>query len=772
MRAIEPSSFMISQMTPAGVRAPARRARSTMPSVCPSRTSTPPSRARRGKTWPGETRSSGREPGSLATRIVRARSAALIPVVTPLAASTETVKAVPMREELRSTWGRRPSRSHTEPASGRQIRPRASLAMKLIAAGVACSASMARSPSFSREGSSTRMIMRPDSSSARISGIGLCGMGTLQHPISEPAGEIGGLAARARRSPGHPGAGRTRGQAGAWPSQRVGTEPMLRRHHAVLGVLLAAACGSSEEKPEAPVEPAVLPGARGAAIEIVTSRELEEVARLEDARSLGGGHLISLLASERDARVRARAATALGRMPFPRFGAAVTEALVRALEDPELDVRLAAAFALGVRADPDSAGTLLAYRNDPEPRLRARLVEAASKLPDAGIHSQLILSLRDADLSVRMEAAVAAARWSTTASDAAEVDRALLDALHPYRITRESAPKSAVEAELVWRILWVLGRRKAELGRGPFLEYASSETALERLFALRGLAQRAPDAAGVRAALAALDGPRAATDWRVAYDATAALGRVAAADRTKLDEETKKLLASAAPLAALEKAAEHPSAHVRAGAMETLGSFADERRVLTLLQRGRLDLSASVRAAALRARVKLDSPEDALEALRRAAKDDDPVLRAAVADAASTWQDERASGILLGLARDPSLFVSTRAVEALGRHPSDAVRADLHGFLGNADNGLRLAAVLALKEMPAPADVPALAEASTSSIGDGSAEIAFTALQVLAAIGTSEALAAVEHARADPRAYVRAVATRLLPSSSGRKGVG
>ena len=51
-----PSSFMISQMTPAGMR-PARRARSTEASVWPARTRTPPRRARSGKTWPGRARS-------------------------------------------------------------------------------------------------------------------------------------------------------------------------------------------------------------------------------------------------------------------------------------------------------------------------------------------------------------------------------------------------------------------------------------------------------------------------------------------------------------------------------------------------------------------------------------------------------------------------------------------------------------------------------------------------------------------------------------------
>ena len=51
-RAMVPSSFMISQITPAGL-SPARRARSTAASVWPARTSTPPSLATSGNTWPG-----------------------------------------------------------------------------------------------------------------------------------------------------------------------------------------------------------------------------------------------------------------------------------------------------------------------------------------------------------------------------------------------------------------------------------------------------------------------------------------------------------------------------------------------------------------------------------------------------------------------------------------------------------------------------------------------------------------------------------------------
>ncbi len=159
-RAIVPSSFMISQTMPAGT-SPASWARSTAASVWPARRRTPPSRARSGKTWPGWTRSCGVEAGSIATWIVWARSAAEIPVVTPSRASTETVKAVPRRASFRGVIGGRPSCSQRSPVRQRQTSPRACVAMKLIASGVANWAAATRSPSFSRSGSSTTTTIRP-----------------------------------------------------------------------------------------------------------------------------------------------------------------------------------------------------------------------------------------------------------------------------------------------------------------------------------------------------------------------------------------------------------------------------------------------------------------------------------------------------------------------------------------------------------------------------------------------------------------------------------
>ena len=157
---------MTSQITPAAV-SPARRARSTLASVWPVRSRTPPSLARSGNMWPGTTMSRGPELGSIATWTVWARSWAEMPVLTPPAASIVTVNAVCNGASFLAAIRLSPSRSQRSAVRVRQIRPRASLAMKLIASGVANCAAITRSPSFSRPSSSQTMTMRP----ARISSI-------------------------------------------------------------------------------------------------------------------------------------------------------------------------------------------------------------------------------------------------------------------------------------------------------------------------------------------------------------------------------------------------------------------------------------------------------------------------------------------------------------------------------------------------------------------------------------------------------------------------
>src|SRR4051795_13481479 len=159
-RAIEPSSFWISQITPAGI-SPASRARSIDASVWPVRSSTPPDLALSGCTCPPTTMSSGPLLGSTATCIVCAWSWTLMPVVTPSRASIVTVNGVWWGVSFLAAISSRPSSSQRSGVRARQIHPPAWRVMKLIASGVTNCAAITRSPSFSRSSSSTTTTILP-----------------------------------------------------------------------------------------------------------------------------------------------------------------------------------------------------------------------------------------------------------------------------------------------------------------------------------------------------------------------------------------------------------------------------------------------------------------------------------------------------------------------------------------------------------------------------------------------------------------------------------
>jgi hypothetical protein len=97
----------------------------------------------------------------MAARMVVARSAAEMPVVTSRLASMDTVNAVPKFDVFSVTISGICSSSRRSTVSGRQMSPRPCMAMKLTASGVTRSAARVRSPSFSRSSSSMTMTIRP-----------------------------------------------------------------------------------------------------------------------------------------------------------------------------------------------------------------------------------------------------------------------------------------------------------------------------------------------------------------------------------------------------------------------------------------------------------------------------------------------------------------------------------------------------------------------------------------------------------------------------------
>ena len=152
------------------VRDPASRARSTLASVWPARTSTPPSRAISGKTWPGETMSLGAlgriDGGRDGARAIERRNAGR----DALARFDRLGERGPVARPVRAHHAIRAAAfALVACVSVRQMRPRPCLAMKLIASGVAICAGMTRSPSFSRSSASTSTTMRPFCMSSTIS---------------------------------------------------------------------------------------------------------------------------------------------------------------------------------------------------------------------------------------------------------------------------------------------------------------------------------------------------------------------------------------------------------------------------------------------------------------------------------------------------------------------------------------------------------------------------------------------------------------------------
>ncbi len=503
---------------------------------------------------------------------------------------------------------------------------------------------------------------------------------------------------------------------------------------------LAASCGSTDGSRQTEEVPLV----QGAAISIPISAELREIAQLAYERSLSGGRLIELLGHD-EPLVRYRAAEALGRFPYPAFGREVTEALVRAMEDPDPAVRRQVAFALGQRGDPIAGGVLAVYRNDPDPGLRARVAEASRRLDDPGLRGEVLLALQDENLEVREAAVLAMGLWEPEGPDAADADAALLEVLRP---TGGPGPGREVQPELRWRALYALQRRGSERGRPAFLEYVDSGVTLERIFAVRGLARIPPDAASIAAlSLATEDG-----DWRVACEAAIGLGRTGVAE--------------AVP--ALLGAAEHPSPHVRRSAFEAIGAFREldalgphRSDAVSKLTRGTHDVSSTARAAAIVALAKILRPKDGARTVERFLQDPDPVVRAGAAEAAAELETTNAFPLLRRLVGDENPRVAVTAAGGLGRHATPETRALLHQLLRDPDNGMRLAAVIALQEMPHASDVAPLAGAMEAT-GDIAPEIAFNALKNLGAIGGDDALRLVERALSHTEPYVRRVAQRVL----------
>ncbi|TAJ23581.1 MAG: hypothetical protein EPO68_02755, partial [Planctomycetota bacterium] len=503
---------------------------------------------------------------------------------------------------------------------------------------------------------------------------------------------------------------------------------------AAASVLLACAA-----PPPARVVAPVLPtpdtkALRGRAIEPLRGPLFDEIARLEDARDTSGR--LQALLEDANPRVRARACVALGRCPqlagSPPPAPPIGSLLCARLADTDAEVRASAAFALGLRAEPGTGpilASLIPAASDAG--VRARLVEAASRQDDPLARAAVLAALEDPILAVRIEAALGIARWKRADAGAEDADRALIAALATSERVHATPgggarPLQLPEAlDLEAAALFALARRASAHGRAAFLAHASSGNPLARIFAIKGLATLDADAETGAALELALDD----LDWRVATEAALAL--------------------EAHPFAgaeiALLRAVEHSSVHVRRAAALALARNAEQReRSIQGVERALRDVSPAVRGGALVARTRLDVEEswDALPTLQKAARllapvhaardrlhewrtSKDPEVRVAVVTAAALLESGDSIPLLSQLARDPHPLVAGTAIEELGKLGDAAAQSAVRAALVGGDDGVRLAAVLALEPSAGPSDVAALEQALALAHGEIAPEIAF-----------------------------------------------
>lgn len=516
------------------------------------------------------------------------------------------------------------------------------------------------------------------------------------------------------------------------------------RVHGILALILAA-CATACATTKTEGAPAATAREAGP-----TSR-WRDIERCEDQRSLGEGEWLLGALRDADPRLRARAATAIGRLKFPVGGTRAGAALIDALRDPEVSVRASAAFALGMREDRNSLEALLAHAADPNAEVRARVFEAASKLGAERKLAAYLTGFNDPEAAVRLEAYAGCARLPQAKGDAsdaagiADLDRALVDCLG--RETDLAALRYG---------LFALERRKAAAARTLFEAHAASadfETRLNAVRGLAGLAGRAPVADALIAVLSEASGG----DGRVAVEALRGLART-------LPEERDRVLA-ALPPAFLDR--DH---HVRAAAVEALraleaaapGSVRSGAMLTQAFEAARFDPSAAVRAA----RAMAWSPAEA----REPELDVSPHVNAATLRALG-----RAGSLRQLLAFHQSvprsLLTEGVLLEVLGTREEPEAAERVVAALADTDMGLRLSALTALLEQDKPrAELAAVEDCWRSAQGEVSTEVRFNALRLAVKIGGGRARGLLEAGRLDPDAFVRQVACAELAKLSGGDG--
>ena len=478
--------------------------------------------------------------------------------------------------------------------------------------------------------------------------------------------------------------------------------------------------------------------------QVAYEQKMRWILQLEDERQLrgGGGDLIALL-SDGEARVRRRAALAVGRV---KLAEGVTPLTTVLQGDSDAEVRQMAAFAIGLIGDPSGATPLTAALADPTAIIHARAAEglgvlghkpaaaAIAAMVSGHLNAGALRGITPDDMAYPKLPAADAIRLGVYAlvrlGAYTELAGAVLDA--------DGRPRSRW-----WPIAYALQRINDPRAVPALLDLLNGEGQLTRAFAARGLGL-AKEPRAVKPLMAIADNAGEPTAIRVqAVRALAQLGNpTASAVMARLIRSPKV------------------DQNLQLEAITALSQLRSPEMVDLLIDLVSASWPAA-RAAALQAlaRTDVDTFIIAISGL-----DPDPhwSVRAALATVLGDLGRERAQAPLMAMLKDTDQRVIPSVLAALAKIGAANGVAIMTGRLTADDPVVRAAAVRGLVTLKAATATPALIEALKRSEGDGLYVARAATLEALVSLNPSAAGSALTASLSDRDWAVRVRAAELL----------
>jgi cyclophilin family peptidyl-prolyl cis-trans isomerase/HEAT repeat protein len=454
--------------------------------------------------------------------------------------------------------------------------------------------------------------------------------------------------------------------------------------------------------------------------------------------------LIRLL-SDGEARVRRRAALALGRVGLPE----AVQPLVGLLGDEEPEVRQMAAFALGLVGAADARPALLAALGDADPEVQGRAAEALGTIGDPADATAVSAMVRT-HIGAGALMGVAADDLTSPLAPAVEATRLGLYALARFG-SYDALAAAALDAggqpvSTWWPVSYAIQRLGDPRGAPALLTLLNAPGRYTAAFAARGLG--------------AMKVPAAAEPLRDIVEQRTA-------DPAVLIQAVRALAAigdsAAAPLVEGIVVETDADVMLRLEAMTTLSALATTD-TLDLLLDLLSDSSAAMRGAAIRALARID-PDTLLAALSGLDPDPDWTVKAAEVAALAVLPPERARARLGVLSQDQDARVVSAVVAVLVTSKAPGSETTLIEQLDADDFAVRAAAARGLGELEAASSVPALVEAYRAADGDSAYAARAAMLSALATLDPMVARPLLEDALRDRNWAVRVRAAALLTES-------